>query len=506
MSFDPQAFEGWQRGLAFGLLIAFGGELALLALRQLARRKRIGFLQHAWALSAGVFTFLGFLTRVPPLLDKLAAAALLLLSVHVAYVTVDELLLRRPWDRDAGPFLPKLGIDVVRTLLLVTAALFVANRVFDAQLSAILVSSTVLSAVLGFALQDVLRNVFAGMAIQLEQPFEIGHWLMIDGQPAQVVEMTWRTTRLRTNEGRFLLQPNAEVAAARLEWLGTGDPPVAFGFRVGLGYDAPPAKVKEALLEAAAGAPGAVSDPAPQAFVDAFDDSAITYHLRVWTRQVRRVVVFRDAVQTRIWYALQRHGLTVPFPIRTLHFNDMEKVDASQAAADATRVAALLSGIDLFRELEPTTVQQLAAAAQRKHYADGEVMVSEGDDGDSLFLIEEGSAGVAASGSAGGPRVPVAMLGPGSFFGEMSLLTGEPRSATVTASTSCAVLVLDRASVAPVISDDPNVAWVLSRALAARAAETAEKLAEHDRTRSAAAGEITEANILKKIRGFFGLR
>ena len=251
MNLDPQAFEGWEKGLVFSLLILFGGELALLALRQLSRRKRIGFLQHAWVASAVLFTFLGFLTRVPPLLGRLSTAAVLLLSVHVAYVAIDELLLRRPWDRETGPFLPKLGIDVLRTLLLVAAALFVAQRVFGAELSAILVSSTVLSAVLGFALQDVLRNVFAGMAIQVEAPFEIGHWLMIDGQPAQVTEMTWRTTRLRTNEGHVLIEPNADIASARLEWLGTGDPPVAFGFRVGLGYDIPPAQVKEALLEAA---------------------------------------------------------------------------------------------------------------------------------------------------------------------------------------------------------------------------------------------------------------
>ena len=196
----------------------------------------------------------------------------------------------------------------------------------------------------------------------------------------------------------------------------------------------------------------------------------------------------------------------VPFPIRTLHFNDMDKVGARSSDADISRAASLLSGIDLFRELEPETVQQLAAAAQRRHYAEGETIVAESQEGDSLFLIEEGQAEVEASGSAGGTRVPVARLGPGHFFGEMSLLTGEPRSATVTATTSCAVLTLDRQSVTPVIRDDPNMAWVLSRALAARAAETAEKLAEHDRIRADRSGDITEANILKKIRGFFGLK
>ena len=502
---EATVWDGWERGLLFAALVLCGAELLLLALRQVSGRRRVGLLQHAWAVSAALFTFLAPLGTVSQWLDRLSITAVILLSVHVAYVLVDELLLRRPWDRSGGPFLPKLGIDVLRALVLVTAALFVANHVFEAQLSAILVSSTVLSAVLGFALQDVLRNVFAGMALQLEQPFAIGDWLLMDGgTPAQVIEMTWRTTRLRTNEGHVLVEPNAEVSARRLEVLGSGDPPVAFGFHVGLGYDAPPAKVKAALLEAAREAPGAVSEPGPQAFVESYDDSAITYQLRVWTRQVRSVVVFRDAVQTRIWYSLQRHGLVVPFPIRTLHFHDMAKVEERDRTEDERRVARLLAGIELFRELAPETIDQLAGAVRREHYSEGEVMVREGQAGDSLFLLEEGQAEVYASGGKSGTRVPVAALGPGSFFGETSLLTGEPRSATVAAKGSCAVLVLDRAAVAPLMSDDPNMAWVLSRALAARAAERQEKVAEHDRTR-AAAGEMTEANLLKKIKGFFGL-
>lgn len=501
---DASIWEGWEKGLLFAALVLLGAELLLLALRQVARRRRIGFLQHAWAVSAALFTFLAPLAPVDEWLEKISTTAVVLLSVHVAYVLVDELLLRRPWDRDGAPFLPKLGIDVLRTLVLVAAALAVANQVFGANLSTILVSSTVLSAVLGFALQDVLRNVFAGMALQVERPFAIGDWLLLEGSPAQVVEMTWRTTRLRTNEGHYLVEPNADIAAHRLEVLGDGDPPVAFAFRVGLGYDVPPAKVKEALLEAAREAPGSVSTPAPQAFLESYDDSAVTYHLRVWTKQVRSVIVFRDAVQTRVWHALQRHGLVVPFPIRTLHFHDMAKVETQAGAADRERIAALLGGIELFRELAPETVQQLAAAARREHYSDGEVMVREGREGDSLFLIEEGRAEVHAGGSQSGTRVPVAALGPGSFFGESSLLTGEPRSATVTAKTACSVLVLDRDSVAPVMSEDPNMAWVLSRALAARASERLEKLAEHDRSR-AEAGEITEANLLKKIKSFFRL-
>ena len=103
------------------------------------------------------------------------------------------------------------------------------------------------AAVLGFAFQDVLKNVFAGLALQTEAPFSTGDWLLVDGQPQQVIEMTWRSTHLRDNLGHDFREPNANLVNARIENLGSGEVEMAFEVEVGVVYGAPPRQVKDAL-------------------------------------------------------------------------------------------------------------------------------------------------------------------------------------------------------------------------------------------------------------------
>ncbi|NJL29020.1 MAG: mechanosensitive ion channel, partial [Thermoanaerobaculia bacterium] len=392
--------------------------------------------------------------------------------------------------------------DVLRILLLVAFFLLAATQVLGLELSAVLVSSTVLSAVIGLALQDVLGNVFAGMALQLEQPFATGDWLEIEGTLARVVEMSWRATRLRTNEGIALIEPNASIAGARLTNYGSGEQPVAFNFHVGVAYSAPPAVVKAALREAARQVRETAASPAPEAFVEGFGDSAVLYRMRVWTHEVAAATAFRDAIYSRIWYQLQRRGLEIPFPIRTVHLHPPQEQQGDTAVEARFK---LLSRIDLFKDFAPERLRRLAQQARRELYDDGENLVREGEQGDSLFVVDTGRAIVTKSGLAGSTSgIELAVLGPGDFFGEMSLLTGEPRSASVSSDGSCAVLVLAKDAIEPLMQEDPELAAALSRVLAARRLDLEHRL-EDRRSRGTQEQLATEASLLQRIRGFFKL-
>jgi CRP-like cAMP-binding protein len=160
----------------------------------------------------------------------------------------------------------------------------------------------------------------------------------------------------------------------------------------------------------------------------------------------------------------------------------------------------------LFRDLVPETIELLAATARRQHHDRGERLVTEGQKGDSLFIVFRGSVNVVTDDPESRSRITLASLGPGSFFGEMSLLTGDPRSATVEATEACEVFVLSRDDVQPVMSSDPNMAWSLSRSLAARAADLAEKVRDHQKTAGEKSGAFSEASLLTKIRSFFSLK
>ena len=148
---------------------------------------------------------------------QIAAASAVLLTTLVLFALVDALVLQRPWNSDRGPFVPKLARDVLRLALLIAAALYAATVILEQPVGPLLVSSTVVSAVIGLALQDTLKNIFSGMALDLEKPFKPGDWLVIGGDTrARVIEMSWRSTHLRTNEGLDIYEPNANLSVSRL--------------------------------------------------------------------------------------------------------------------------------------------------------------------------------------------------------------------------------------------------------------------------------------------------
>jgi small-conductance mechanosensitive channel/CRP-like cAMP-binding protein len=489
----------------FGALVVL--EVLYVFLRRQARRFRMRLVYHLWALaSAALVAMLG--TSYPAsgaVAWRVCLAATALFTVSVLFSVIEALVLLRPWVPQGQPMLPELARDATRLGLLATTALVVAYAIFGYAPDKLLLSSTALLAVLGLALQDLLKNVFAGMSLQTDRAFASGDWLMIDGVPAQVQDMSWRSTRLRTNEGVEILEPNSLLSAARLTNLGAGRHPVGFSYRIGLPYDAPPATVKQVLHEAVTSAHGIAAMPAPEIFLESYGDSAIVYRMRVWTQEIGGLVRFQDAVLGRVWYALQRAGISVPFPIRSVHLTDSDRGAVASAESMRARIASVLGRLPLFRELDDPILRQLAASVRGAKYDAREVLVHEGDHGDSLFVIETGSVRVTKSGEGlGTGAIELARLGPGQFFGEMSLLTGEPRSATVTADAGCEVLVLAREALQPLLEADPSLAGTLSRSIAERSAETEAKL-ENRREQARTAPSAHADSILARIRSFFKL-
>ncbi|HPK66838.1 MAG TPA: cyclic nucleotide-binding domain-containing protein, partial [Thermoanaerobaculia bacterium] len=170
-------------------------------------------------------------------------------------------------------------------------------------------------------------------------------------------------------------------------------------------------------------------------------------------------------------------------------------------------LAARLAEVELFAGLAPAQREQLAASARRLFYDDGERLVREGEPGDSLLVIDRGRVRILKRdiGTGTASDLLLATLGPGEYLGEMSLLTGEPRSASVVSDGGCEVLLLDRAAVAPLLAADPAVAEMLSQLLAERTAATAARL-ESRTARAVTPREPTDSGLLlRSIRALFGL-
>src|SRR6266581_1191021 len=216
-------------------------------------------------------------------------------------------------------------------------------------------------------------------------------------------------------------------------------------------YTTPPLQVQTVLVETAKAVPGVLHEPAPQAFVAAYKDSSIQYRLTFWGKDYG--------------YAFQRHSIEIPFPQRAIHI--MKAEDEHQVmAAKRERILGALRRIDFLSVLSPEELETVAQQAAVRVYLPGEAVVRQGDAGAEFFIILEGTADVRRG--EGGKVATVATLHPMQFFGEMSLLTGEPRSATIVAQTKLEVVVVTKAVLERPIMVNPLLGERIGTVLAER--------------------------------------
>ena len=229
---------------------------------------------------------------------------LALIGIVIA-VAVNPLREHRPSDRFPG---------IVQDVTTIGLFLVVATVLMKEQL---LTTSAVGAVVVGFALQDTLGNLFSGLAIQIEKPFRVGHWVAVGGREGQVQEITWRATKLRTIAGQFLIVPNGVISKEAI--LNYSEPtlPTRLEIDIGASYDAPPNAVKSAIREALSNAPLVMSSPAPEILIHDFGASAVVYRVMFWIADYAVHLEARDQVRSNLWYTLRRHAIEIPYPSRS---------------------------------------------------------------------------------------------------------------------------------------------------------------------------------------------
>jgi small-conductance mechanosensitive channel len=305
------------RQLTFPLVVA-----ALAATLDVFGRLRPGVPWLPAALS-WTLLFLGLITI-------LRLLALLLFDVHL----LGQRGVRLP------PLLPAVAMAVV---YLVTALVTLKLRFPAFDVGPLLATSAVTSLVLGLALQPILANFFAGLVISLERPFRINDWIRVgEQQEGRVVAITWRTTHLRTRDNDNIVIPNAKLAEERVHNFYYPHPLHLERVRVPVHYKEPPYRVRRVLTDCAAGVPGTLDKPSPDVYVIAFEDSAVTYELRVWIDDVANSPRIASDLRSRAWEELRKAGMTIPYPTRTLHLapRSMARRQRSPAAPAATAATA----------------------------------------------------------------------------------------------------------------------------------------------------------------------
>ena len=486
-------------------LEAAGIALLVVAVFRLSRRSRL--VAHIRFALAGLGLLGALLVLDRPLrhpgqeaLSKAALAALVLLTVHVLLQIADHVV----WERFLKPrhiSVPRLLFDVFNALVLAGVAVTLLKVLYSFNLTGLLVTSTVLSAILGLSLQDVLSSLMAGIALQMEGPIAPKEWVRVGDKEGEVVQMNWRSLTLRSRDGHHVVLPNARVAREDIVNYSRPGPAVMLHARVGVAYAHPPGDVKAVLAAAVAGAEGVSATPPVQVLVAHFAESAVEYDLRFWTRDLANVAGVHDAALSRAWYALRRAGFAIPFPQREVALRHVPEVrDDERLEKRCAESFEALRSVETLRPLRDEQVLVLARHARLERYTAGEALVRQGDAGRSLFVVRTGDVRIERTDD--GSTRELARLGPGSFFGEMSLLTGEPRSASVVALGEVEVVVVEKDAFSTLLQDDGHLARALSEALEERTREQARFAAP---AADATAPQAVADRLLDRIHRFFGL-
>jgi small-conductance mechanosensitive channel/CRP-like cAMP-binding protein len=475
---------------------------ALTVGRLLKRRAgvRLGILFQLFCLTLAFYAATSFY-GVEANLRNHIGSALFLLSTAFIIALLDRYLWDAYWEKKRRTTIPHFLRQVVALFIYLIALLLVLSIGYHAQaeLRGLLAGSGIAAIVIGFATQDLFGGIIAGIALQISKPYKVGDWLNIQDRYAEVMEINWRSTRLRTNDGIYLDIPNYQIARNTIVNLHYPTQVHAMRLRVGVDYDVPPNRVKDALHRAAAMAEGVLPDPPTKVFVMDFADSAVIYEIKFSMGNHREYNDVCDAIRTNIWYEFRRQQITIPFPIRTLHVQRGPKRN-SDGRAEAR---AILRSEALFDCMNDAQLDNILQNSHIHRYGRGERLIQEGEPGDSMFIMLRGTAAVSVA--RNGTSVRVGAMRQGDCFGEFALLTGEPRSATIRAENDCEVLEISKPIMAEVLKESPEYLSALSELLAKRKLE-GEGIVK-DISAPQDAKKVTEyrSSLLRRLRTVFEL-
>ena len=421
-------------------------------------------------------------------LEFAAYAALIFFGVRLIDVLIFDFAIAR--RREVAT--PQLLRGIIAILLYAILFTSLFRQVFNYDINKVITGGAVVAAVVALALQDTLGNLFAGIALHMENTYELGDVIHSGDHTGVVEAVSWRATRIRGFNNQPVIIPNSVLAHERLEVF----PRNNLNGRVlsiGVDYNIAPANVIGILTQVAAHVEGVAREIPAFARVAGFGDSAVTYEIKYFTRDYSARDRIDADIRKAVWYALRRNNIAIPFPIRAMHTYTPPTGD--QLTLEQT--FRHLREVDVLDPLSDQALQSIAAAVKVHFYSKGEAILRHGTAGDSMFILHSGTVAIRLPDNSMTGGHQVAQLNAGEFFGEMALLTGAMRTADVVALTDVVALEIGKDSLQPVLASHPDLAQAISHHIFERR--------EHLDSIKGASREEEELTLMSRIRSYFGL-
>lgn len=415
---------------------------------------------------------------------------------------------------------PRLIRDVTALIIYGIAVTGIVGVVFGKPIGPFWAASGAGAVVIGLALRNVILDIFIGLAVNFDRAFEIGDCIMLAGGPSgRVIELNWRTTRLLTGEGNIVVIPNGKLGELIVTNFSRPDPVSEFEHSVFLDFDVPAERalrVLNAAVHSVVGKAGVLEKPEPSARIRGVALQGVEYKLKYYQdpRQAGPGGTAMDPLkapskaQHEVWKAvldqLSRAGFQPATPKQDVfHAARPQRQLDTHSLEDRV---ALLGRVELFEGLTLDERTQLCRQMRERIFKEGETVIQLGDHGDSMFILCEGLLEVRIALKEGQTAGRVARLQAGMFFGEMSALTGEPRSALVVAVTDALVFEIAKDHIAALLHQRPELAELLARAVTERKLRNSEAVSKANAVALATEKASMTKLLMGRMLAFFGLK
>ncbi len=363
---------------------------------------------------------------------------------------------------------PKITRDFILFITFVILFLLVLRAKSDINLASLATTSAALTVVIGLAVQATLNNFFSGLIIQAEQPFAIGDWLKFDGKEGRVVGISWKSTQLLTREQVLIYIPNSILASSTFSNYSRPTRKKIARIFIGLEYGVPYNKVKRVITEVADQHPRVLKQPRVNIRLVEYGDFAITYEIRVWHTSYAYEPQLKADLYQQLWYALRRNNIRIPFPIRDVFHGHIErKHNENQSLTLKAQAKIMMEQVPILSPLSDDELTDLSQNVNIDLYGVGELIVQENKDGDSMYIIRSGACEAMKTRKSGRIEL-LSTMQAGDFFGEISLLTGEKRTATIKATQDTSVIVIKKAVFSKIIIANPVISEQIAQVVLER--------------------------------------
>ncbi len=442
----------------------------------------------------------------------------LILAINILWWFIPAILLdigiRRfiwtPLEEKTGRSVPRIVQNSLAMMIYLLAFFGVVAFVFDQRLTSLLATSGVIAMIIGLAIQINISNVFSGIAINVERPFRVGDWVKISGfKEGKVVDINWRTTRIRTRDDTTLCIPNSQASESVIENFSYPNDGFFKYLTIYVDPVHPPERVKKILLDAALSAPSVEQEPPPSTRFLGLTEGitglsrswAANYLISAYVRDYGKKFAYNEELWSSVWSHLRRAGIRPVLQRQEMHMT-LEGIRRPKALPEKS--LGILQELEIFQPFSHEARRYLSQRMKHHHFYPGEKIVRQGDAGNSLFIVEEGVVSIRVKFDTRTQAIEVARVGTGNFFGEMALLTGERRTATVVSLTETSLYEITKEDIAPLLEEEPAISRRLSDILTKRkmATESHKYTNEDDDFDKATIAQ----QIFNRIQTFFGFK